>query len=116
MKRSPIRVDPAKVRAWQRRTAQPLRQRSAKRQRLYEEQRIPFVVAQLERVPWCEAGLAGCSREATTVNERIRRSHGGAIVPGGKGRENEYDSLCVNCHRWITEHPREARAQGWEVQ
>jgi hypothetical protein len=78
--------------------------------------RRAFVSAFLSANPWCQLQLSGCTRSATTVNEAVRRSHQGALYPGQPDkRETVYHALCVPCHNWLTEHPTDARANGWEV-
>lgn len=84
--------------------------------RLYRTERAPFVAAFLSANPRCQLQLNGCTGRATTVNEVIRRSHSGAIYPGQPGkRETAYMPACISCHSWLTEHPKEAKEQGWEV-
>lgn len=52
----------------------------------------------------------GCDLYATGLerHHRQRRTVGG-------DRLSNLLALCSLCHRWITEHPEEARANGWIV-
>ncbi len=75
-------------------------------------ERRHFVKDLLERRPWCEARLEGCTHRSVDVHERLNRSQGGKIVGG---EESDYLSLCRACHAWITTHPRESYALGFSV-
>lgn len=93
----------------------PLRRRSEKRERLYEIRR-EFVSKLLFQRPYCEAKLSGCTLKSVDVHETWPRGRGGGILPGG----NVFMCLCRPCHRWITDHPKEAHELGflrhsWEV-
>ena len=84
----------------------PIRSQSAKRAR---EQRQR--VAMLREI---EADQEICQRchsdRASQAHEYLRRSQGGSIT------EIEGIALiCFECHRFITEHPRQAVAEGWAV-
>lgn len=81
-----------------------MRSRSLAMQRLYRE-RVPFVKAFLEAHPICQR----CSFEASTeVHEVKSRSRGGSILD-----EDNCRALCHVCHRFVTEHPRQAEAEGF---
>lgn len=84
----------------------PIKRQSAKRAR---EQRGR--VAMLRDI---EADQQICQRcradRASQAHEYLRRSQGGSIT------EIEGIALiCFECHRFITEHPRQAVAEGWAV-
>lgn len=85
-----------------------LRQRSKKMQRMYDEERIPLVKELLEKHPSCAALLKGCTRRATQVHEVKSRGRGGSIV-----NPENCVTLCDNCHRYITAHPKWAKEQEW---
>ena len=61
-----------------------------------------------------EADMAVCERcwhaKATDCHEVLRRSQGGSITDPANLR-----LLCRPCHRWLTEHPRQAIAEGWQI-
>lgn len=79
--------------------------------------RREFVTRLLDQNPYCEAKLDGCcTLKAVDVHETWPRGRGGGILPGA----NEFMCVCRSCHRWITDHPKEAHALGfvrhsWEV-
>lgn len=82
-----------------------LRPRSAKRDRLYRQQRRPLVAALLSDRPLCQR----CGRaQSTEVHELKSRARGGSITD----LENCV-ALCHDCHAWITTHPADALAAGW---
>lgn len=74
-----------------------------------------FVAAQLGNVPWCEAGLKGCSIRATDVHEVIARGRGGSFLPDERATKQgqKFKSLCRACHSWLTDHPDEAERLGF---
>lgn len=79
---------------------------SRKRRREQAERRKAMLAA-FGSDPLCRAQLKGCDVRASDGHELKRRSQGGDptdpahVIP-----------LCRPCHRWVTEHPREARALG----
>ena len=84
----------------------PIRRQSKKRQREQRER-----VKMLREI---EADQEICQRcrqaGANQAHEYLRRSQGGSIT------EIEGIALiCFECHRFITEHPRQAVAEGWAV-
>jgi hypothetical protein len=93
-----------------------MRRRSPKQARLYVERRA-FVNAFL-RGKACEAiGVApGQCFGELTVNEVLRRSAGGAIVPGPKAdaQQQVFQALCVGHHSYVTDHPKWARENGFQ--
>lgn len=86
----------------------PMRRRSKKTQRVYEEERIPLVQELLSKHPSCSARLKGCTRRATQVHEVKSRGRGGSIV-----NPENCVTLCDSCHRYITAHPKWAKEQEW---
>lgn len=56
-------------------------------------------------------GLCECCgmRQAAEWQHRVRRSQGGTW-DGANGLH-----ACRPCHKWITEHPKQARIRGWHV-
>lgn len=87
--------------------------RSAKTKDKYEREggRRDVVAAMLQAGPLCAAGYAiggsVCARLAVDVHEILPRSAGGSIVDA-----TNLLRVCRACHRWIHEHPKEARALG----
>jgi hypothetical protein len=111
-----------------------LKARSVKMQKLYEEERIPFVIDFLERHPWCVFMLwtmpttieesphlgtvtrnAGrCTKRAVDVHEILPRGRGGNIVPlDGQDEDKQFLGLCREHHSYITTHPAFAKAKGY---
>ncbi len=82
-----------------------MKQRSAKRQRLYAEARIPLVRKVLDDQPVC----VRCFRaRSTDVHELKSRARGGSIT-----EEANVVALCRGCHDFITQNPQWAEANGW---
>jgi len=50
-----------------------------------------------------------------TVHEVIKRSHGGATVPGEKAdaQGQRFMAMCAFHNEWIEDNPAEARKRGW---
>lgn len=82
--------------------------------KVYEERR-PFVAKLLKERPYCEAALDGCWVKSTEVHETLARSATGAIIPGDKAdvQGQVFRALCHMCHRFITDHPKWAKENGW---
>ena len=73
------------------------------------EKRIPLVAKLLaEDETGTPALCVGCGRVATEVDEIVGRGRGGSMVD-----ESNCQKLCNECHRWKTDHPAQAKAQGW---
>lgn len=86
------------------RRSKPLRPRSLKQARLYQQRRR-FVAAFLEAVPICQR----CNkRRSVDVHEVKTRARGGSILD-----ERNCRALCRECHDWIGTHPTAAEAEGW---
>lgn len=114
--RKPLKRTPLK------RSSKPIKQRSKKREKLYESRR-PFVAGLLAERVWCEAcpvfarhdGKAVFTqRKATDVHELVRRSQGGSILDA----ENCM-TVCRPCHTRIGNYPQLAfdlglAKHGWE--
>ena len=82
-----------------------MRHRSAKRAKLYRDERVPLVVNLLIERPVCERCKASGSQD---IHELKSRARGGSIID-----VNNLVALCRACHNWITTHPAEATAEGW---
>ena len=89
----------------------PIRRVSKKRQREHRTR-----IANLRSI---EADQAICERcgfeRATDAHEVLTRGRGGSITDLENIR-----LLCRTCHDWVTEHPRQAHAEGlvihsWEA-
>ena len=110
-----------------------LRARSETMQKIYDEERIPFVKDFLARnsqcaflLPTISDGTEDYSRLGTTrdvtrcrypavdVHEIQPRSRGGRLAPID-GDENNYLGLCREHHQWVTSHPKEARHLGYTL-
>lgn len=81
---------------------------SLKRQRVNRVRR-EVVAALYEVAPWC----ARCGRGGVPLDahELLSRARGGSITDPANIR-----LLCREpCHRWVTEHPAEAAAEGWAL-
>jgi anti-sigma factor RsiW len=83
--------------------------RSKKREAEMVERRR-LVAAFLAEHPHCQARLAGCTRTAVDVHERLSRARGGSILD-----RSIFVALCRACHTYITEHPAWAEAEGWAL-
>lgn len=57
----------------------------------------------------CEVRALGCQRWGVHMHHRKLRSQGGTDTVGNLMH------VCGWCHRWVHEHPREARSRGWIV-
>ena len=112
-----------------------LRARSEKQQRIYEEERIPFVIDFLARNPWCtfllwvmpttldespslDMGLLRhtmrCDKPAVDVHEIVARGRGGNIVPiDGQDEDTQFLGLCRDHHTYVTTHPAFAKSRGY---
>ena len=105
LRRSPLKrsTTPLK-RSPMKQTRKPIPQQSAKRKAI-APQRAEFVRALLTSHPSCQAALSGvCTGRSTEVHESIRRSAGGAIVPGEKAttQGQTFWALCHECHEVCT--------------
>lgn len=81
-----------------------VRHRSAKMARLYVLRRR-LVAQMLDAHPICQRC---CARPSTEVHEILSRARGGSILD-----PQNCAAFCHDCHRWVTEHPRDAHAEGW---
>lgn len=81
-----------------------MRARSTRMRRVYRD-RWQVVAAFLEEHPTCQRCWR---RRATEVHEVLSRGRGGSILDGGNLR-----ALCHVCHRWVTENPAAATAEGF---
>lgn len=63
--------------------------------------------AYLEDNPNCEAKISGCSYEATEIHHKKGRI--GNLLQD----DTNFLAVCRNCHRWIEEHPKEAKELGF---
>ena len=69
--------------------------------RLYAKKRAEFLTA--------NPGCWRCLHRATDVHHMAGR-RGDALLD-----DTRWIALCRDCHRWVTEHPREAIEQGWSL-
>ena len=83
----------------------PINHRSPRRQALQDDRRA-FVAELLGRYPNCQVCpyLRARPRPAVDVHETLRRSAGGAIVPGQQAtaQGQTFLALCRNCHNQLT--------------
>lgn len=92
-----------------------LRPVSRKRARVQRERRA-FVSEVLAEGPLCEIRWdANCRGRADGVHEVVKRSHGGALVPGAKAEAQgqRFVAACHYCNGAVEDHPAEARERGW---
>ena len=117
MKRSPIARRTPLKRSTKPLKKSPLRRRSKKMQTLYTDERIPFVIATIAERPDCELKSADCTGLSQTVHEGLKRSAGGAIVPGELADEQrqEFWSCCNLCNMYVETHPTWAREHGFTI-
>lgn len=87
-----------------RRTA--LRPRSAKRERLYRENRRPFVERILRERPVCE--WPDCRKDSVDVHELKTRARGGSITDDANVR-----AVCRHHHDVVHSDPALAAELGW---
>ena len=101
--RKPLKRTPLK------RSTKPIKQRSKKREKLYESRR-PFVAGLLAEFPWCQAcevfaahdsKVTFVRRKSVDVHELVRRSQGGSILD----KENCI-TVCRPCHTRIGNYPQ----------
>ena len=93
-----------------------IRPRSRKTAALYREVRVPLVRRLLAERPRCEIRWdERCRGRSESVHEVIKRSHGGAIVPGPKAEAQgqRFVAACIPCNGAVEDHPAEARRRGW---
>jgi len=99
LKRSPIKRGATRLKR------SPINHRSPKRQALQDDRRA-FVTQMLERYATCEVCpyLRARPRPAVDVHETLRRSAGGAIVPGEQAtaQGQTFLALCRGCHDQLT--------------
>jgi hypothetical protein len=102
-----------------------LKPRSAKRAKLYREERVPLVVTMLAEGPcqagplitrWLDAGgregehapeFGGCGGAAEHIHEVLPRARGGSIIDRSNLRR-----VCFECHRFIHDNQKTSRALG----
>ena len=109
MRRTPLR----RVTGLSRSTA--LRPRSRKMTRAYVGRRA-FVAATLAERPRCEiAWDERCRERSESVHEVVKRSHGGALVPGprAEAQGQRFVAACLPCNGAVEDHPAGARRRGW---
>lgn len=88
----------------QRTPINPKSDKKAVEDKIYSKLRKLF----LERYPYCQARLDGCTAVSTDVHHK-------------KGRGEEYLnqdtwlSTCRTCHDWIEKHPIEAKELGFSI-
>lgn len=109
LRRTPLKVDPAKVRAWERRSRKPIAQLSPKGQ----ARRQAWKELQLEvyaRDGWCCRG-----RQLVPAVECRGVLDCHHILPRGRGGPDELANLVTLCrahHDWAHEHPAGAKPLG----
>ena len=109
MRRTPLR----RVTGLSRSTA--LRPRSRKTARASVGRRA-FVATTLADRPRCEIRWDDrCRGRSESVHEVVKRSHGGAIVPGprAEAQGQRFVASCLPCNGAVEDAPAEARRRGW---
>ena len=111
-RRTPLRADPEKVRAWQNRSRKALprvgRRGRAHRERMDDLRPAVHAAAGFR----CEARIEGVCLGASTEAHHV--------WPSGRGGPDTMENLIAvcgsferpGCHQWIHAHPAEARARG----
>lgn len=111
VRRTPLRRSAIKKRPRNRQQAitnSTLRPRSKKTAAMYRSQRVPLVRRILADRPICEARVPlVCNIRSVDAHEILARSQGGSILD-----EENILAVCSGCHRWITDHPAEAKELG----
>src|SRR5690606_37242535 len=95
--------DIPKLMAWRRRS-KPLNPMSKVRRRTQERRRR--LIAEMQR--FGPVLCVRCARLADDLDEILNRSQG-----GDPASAENCQPLCRECHTWKTEHPAQARAEGW---
>ena len=94
-------LKPKAKKEYKKRTIAPISDKMRKIVIAYSELRKSF----LSRKKKCEAKVNGCTGESTDVHHKR-----------GRGKyhldERTFLAVCRNCHRWIEEHPKEAKQLG----
>jgi 5-methylcytosine-specific restriction endonuclease McrA len=80
-----------------------MRFRSRKREAIYRQRR-PLVAALLAERPICERCGTNPSDD---VHEVVSRARGGSILD-----RSNLVAICRSCHRFLTDHPAQAHAEG----
>lgn len=111
MKRSPLRANPEKTRAWQDRSRKPLKRTAVRRarpgSRAYGDfsSKVRSAVSRRSQGR-CEAGIAGvCTGRASQHHHRKLRRF------GDHSAANDLHS-CLDCHDYIHGHPAWSRRHG----
>ena len=80
--------------------------------------RKAFTADLLAMYPNCQIASPMCTGMATQVHEAIKRSQGGAIVPGAKAtaQGQRFYTSCTNCNvLWVEGNPAESREKGFTI-
>ncbi len=97
----------------------PIPARSKRREAMYAgpNGRRAFVARMLEEFPNCQIGAAECTGRAQSVHEVIKRSAGGAILPGPKAEEQgqRFLTACFICNGYVERFPKWARENGFSI-
>lgn len=108
MKRNtPLRSDPAKISAWQRRS-KPLRNRGARSDR--EALDLVAVRTAVHSRVWCELGPPACEperHEGHHAHHVVMRSQGGGHDPSNGLL------VCFMGHRFVHDNPAVSYERGW---
>ncbi len=92
-----------------------LKPRSAKTQKKYREERIPFVKRILSERPVCEAcdiTPVGARRASVDVHEIVSRGRSGGVLGDAWLDETYVLALCRQCHDWIGRNVAKAEELG----
>jgi hypothetical protein len=67
--------------------------------------------------PHCEIKSPLCTRYTTEVHEGLKRSAGGATVPGEKAdrQGQQFWASCRLCNGYVEDHPAWAREKGFTI-
>lgn len=94
----------------------PLRTVSKKRRKLNVKRR-EFTSAMLLVRPNCELRSPVCTGRSQAIDEALKRSAGGAIIPGqlAEAQGQRFYAACHPCNTYKEDHPRWAMEQGFTI-
>lgn len=63
----------------------------------------------------CQIRSENCWGRASSWHEKVKRSHGGAIVPGptADAQGQVFFASCSPCQTWVEDHPNLAKERGF---
>ena len=110
MKRTPLKSNKPLSRGSSTLKRTPLKYRSDKTQKLYQEKRIPFVIYLLDKYPKCQICL---TRKSIDIHEVQSRGRTGGVNSQEWLEEDNCLAICRVCHNKIGEMPKWAEEMGY---